>query len=155
MGFLTLAPRVARVLRYGDGLHLGACAGFQGQPLRGRGDRRRSCIAFLRTAKGKLLADLGTVEIHAIVVDSKDRIYVSTSPDGKIHRISGNGKPEVFYDPKAKYIWAMLFDSRATCIVATGDQGEIHRVTPDGKGKVFFKSDETHVRSMAMDPTTI
>jgi sugar lactone lactonase YvrE len=101
--------------------------------------------------KGKLLADLDALEIHAIAVDSKDRVYAATSPDGKIFRITGNGKPEMFYDPKAKYIWSLAFDSKGDLFVATGDQGEIHRVTPDGKGKVFFKSDETHVRSLAID----
>ncbi|HJZ96197.1 MAG TPA: hypothetical protein VKE70_06805, partial [Candidatus Solibacter sp.] len=102
--------------------------------------------------KGKMLADLGAVEIHAIVVDSKDRVYVATSPDGKVYRVSANGKSEVFYDPKAKYIWAMAFDSKGDLLVATGDQGEVHRVPPDGRGKVFFKSDETHVRSLAIEP---
>ena len=63
----------------------------------------------------------------------------------------GDGKPEVFYDPKAKYIWALAFDGQGDLFVATGDQGEIHRVTPDGKGTVFFKTEETHVRSLAMD----
>ena len=62
-----------------------------------------------------------------------------------------NGKPEVFYDPKAKYIWGMVFDSKGNLFVATGDQGEIHRVPPDGKGDSFFKTDETHVRSIAVD----
>jgi sugar lactone lactonase YvrE len=101
--------------------------------------------------KGKMLADLDALEIHAIAVDAKDRVYAATAPDGKIYRISGSGKPETFYDPKQKYIWAMAFDSKENLYVATGDQGEIHRVTPDGKGKVFFKTEETHVRSMAID----
>ena len=80
-----------------------------------------------------------------------DRVYAATSPDGKVYRITGNAKPEVFYDPKAKYIWALAFDAAGNLFVATGDQGEIHRVTPDGKGKVFFKTEETHVRSMVID----
>jgi SMP-30/Gluconolactonase/LRE-like region len=105
--------------------------------------------------KGKMLADLDALEIHAIAVDSKDRVYAATSPDGKIYRISvnssGSGKPEVFYDPKAKYIWGLVFDAAGNLFVATGDQGEVHRVTPDGKGTVFFKSDETHIRSLAID----
>ncbi len=103
--------------------------------------------------KGKMLADLDALEIHAIAVDAKDRIYAATSPDGKIYRIAGNAKPEIFYDPKQKYIWGMAFDSKGDLFVATGDQGEIHRVTADGKGKVFFKTDETHVRSMVVDPS--
>ena len=73
-------------------------------------------------------------------MDSRDRVYAATSPDGKVYRIAGDGKPEVFYDPKAKYIWALAFDSQGNLFVATGDRGEIHRVAPDGKGKVFFKT---------------
>ena len=81
------------------------------------------------------MAEFDALEIHAIAVDSKDRVYAATSPDGKIYRMSANGKSEVFYDPKQKYIWAMLCDPAGNLFVATGDQGEIHKVTPDGKGQ--------------------
>jgi sugar lactone lactonase YvrE len=102
-----------------------------------------------------MVAEVDALEIHAIAVDSKDRVYFGTAPDGKVYRIAGNGKPEVFYDPKAKYIWALAFNRQGDLLVATGGlpngQGEIHKVSPDGKGSVFFKTDETHVRSMAID----
>ncbi len=101
--------------------------------------------------KGKLVADLDALEIHALAVDARDRVYAATSPDGRIYRIDGNSKPAVFYEPKAKYIWSMVFDHQGDLFVATGDQGEIHRVTPDGKGSVFYRTEETHVRSLAID----
>ncbi|MEO8029051.1 MAG: hypothetical protein ABI823_21400, partial [Bryobacteraceae bacterium] len=66
-------------------------------------------------------------------------------------RLGAGGKADVFYDPKAKYIWALTVSRAGDLFVATGDDGEIHRVTRDGRGSVFFKSEETHVRSMAMD----
>ena len=84
-------------------------------------------------------------------MDSRDRVYAATAPDGKVYRIAGNAKPEIFYEPKAKYIWAMTFNAQGDLFVATGDPGGIDRVTPDGKGKVFFKTNETHVRSLALD----
>src|SRR5215469_15493578 len=59
-----------------------------------------------KMAGDKPIADLDALEIHAIAIDAHDRVYAATSPDGKIYRIDGSGKPEVFYDPKAKYIWA-------------------------------------------------
>jgi hypothetical protein len=101
--------------------------------------------------KGKMVADLEALEIHALAIDARDRVYAATSPDGRIYRIDGNAKPAVFYDPKAKYIWSMVFDRAGDLYVATGDQGEIHRVTPDGKGSVFYRTEETHVRSLAFD----
>lgn len=101
--------------------------------------------------KPKPIAEFDALEIHALAVDAHDRVYVATSPDGKIYRIAGNAKPEIFYEPKTKYIWGMAFDSKGNLFVATGDHGEVHRVTPDGKGKVFFSTDGAHVRSLAVD----
>ena len=104
---------------------------------------------------GSKIAEFDALEIHAIALDRQDRVYVATSPDGKVYRLShpgdANAKPEVFYDPKQKYIWAMAFGRNGDLYIATGDAGEIHRVTPDGKGSVFFKSEETHARSMTID----
>jgi len=101
--------------------------------------------------KGKTLAELSGIEIHAIAIDKQGRIYAATSPDGKVYRVSANGKADVFYDPKAKYIWTMAFNSKGDLFIATGDDGKIHRVAPDGRGSVFFQTDETHARSMAID----
>ena len=110
-----------------------------------------SCIASRPTAKARCWPTWTPWRSTPSPSIATDRVYAATSPDGKVYRIAANGKPEVFYDPKAKYIWALVFDTAGNLFVATGDQGEIHRVTPDGKGTVFFKSDETHVRSLAID----
>lgn len=149
-GLLTLAPRSHELF---DTLtaYLWALAQDSKGNLYAGGGTSAKLYRIPPDGKGKMLADLDSLDIDAIAVDSKDRVYAATSPDGKIYRITGNGKPEIFYDPKQKYIWALAFDSKGDLFVATGDQGEVHRVTPDGKGKVFFKTDETHVRSMAVD----
>ncbi len=99
--------------------------------------------------KSKVIASLEGLEIQAIAIDSQDRVYAATTPDGKVYRIA-NGKSEVFYDPKTKYIWALAF-SQGNLYVATGDKGDIYRVTPDGKGSLFFSTEETHARSLAID----
>ena len=99
----------------------------------------------------KTLAEFKELEVQAIAVDSRDRIYAATAPAGKVYRISPGGRPEVFYDPKEKYIWAMAFNSKGELFLATGDTGKIYRVSPSGKGTVFFETGETHVRSLAID----
>src|SRR5271154_2591700 len=103
------------------------------------------------SGKSKTLTELEGIAIQAIAIDSKDRVYAATSPDGKVYRVDQTGKSEVFYDPRQKYIWALEFSRSGDLYVATGDQGEIHRVTPAGVGSVFFKTEETHARSLAMD----
>lgn len=101
--------------------------------------------------KGKVLAELDGLEVHAILIDKNDHLYAATSPDGKVYKVALNGKPQVFYDPRAKYIWGMVLDSQGNLFIGTGDKGEIHRVTPEGKGDIFFKTGETHARSLAID----
>ncbi len=103
------------------------------------------------SGKGKTLAELPGLEIHALAVDARGQVYAATAPDGKVYRVARDGKPEVFYDPQSKYIWAMAFHPGGDLYVATGDRGEIHRVTPAGAGSVFFRTEEAHVRCLAID----
>ncbi len=101
--------------------------------------------------KPKALSEIAGLEIHALAVDSHDRVYAAVLPDAKIYRIDANGKPQLFFDPKCKYIWAMAFNRAGDLFVATGDAGLIYRVTPDGKGSKFADTGETHARSMIVD----
>ncbi len=95
-------------------------------------------------------AEIDGGNVFALAVARDGRVYAGSSPDGKVYRLS-NGSAEVFYDPKAKYIWAMSFLSNGDLLVATGDKGELHRVSPNGTGKVWMKLDEDHIRSLAID----
>ena len=88
--------------------------------------------------KCRVFAEVTGLEVHALAVDSQDRLYAAVLPDAKIYRIDGSGKPQLFFDPKCKYVWAMAFDRSGALFVATGDAGLIYRVTPDGKGTKFY-----------------
>src|SRR6266481_884855 len=88
---------------------------------------------------------------QAIAFDSKGMLYVATSPDGKVYRVSAAGEKTVFFDPKSKYIWDLAFGADGTLFVATGDKGQIFAVSPDGKGELFYGSDEAHIRVLALD----
>jgi sugar lactone lactonase YvrE len=101
--------------------------------------------------KPKEFASLTGLEVHALAVDSQNRVYAAVLPDAKIYRIDAQGKPELFFDAKSKYIWALDFDKSGNLFVATGDEGIIYKVTPDGKGSKFFSTGETHARSMTFD----
>lgn len=95
--------------------------------------------------------ELDGLAVQAIAIDKQNRVYAATSPDGKIYRLEGSGEPQIFYDPKAKYIWSMAFSKAGDLYVATGDSGEIHKVTPAGVGSVFYRTEENNVRSLAID----
>jgi hypothetical protein len=100
--------------------------------------------------KPRVYAEIASLEVHALAIDSHDRIYAAVLPDAKIYRIE-NGKPQLFFDAKCKYIWSMSFDKSGNLFVATGDAGLIYKVAPDGSGSKFFDTEETHARSMVID----
>ncbi|MCU0247837.1 MAG: hypothetical protein MUC42_14800 [Bryobacter sp.] len=117
----------------------------------GPGSSAPALLAINAAGAARKIEGLEGAAVQALAVDAQDRLYAATSPDGKVWRIAGANKPEVFYDPKAKYIWALAFDGQGRLYVATGDPGEIHQVQPNGTGKVLFKLEEAHARSLAID----
>jgi hypothetical protein len=88
---------------------------------------------------------------QALAVDAQDNLYVGTSPDGKVYKVTPAGESSVFFEPKTKYIWDLAIDSAGTLYVATGDKGEVFAVARDGKAQSFYKSEEAHVRALAFD----
>ena len=153
-GRIFLAPEFPEVFDSSTPYLWGIAADSKGNLYTaGGGSGSGSAKVFVIDSSGKsrTFAELEGLEIHAIVIDSKDQVYAATDPDGKIYKIGSNGKAQLFYDPHQKYIWAMVSDAKGDLFVATGDQGEIHRVTPAGSGSVFFKTEDTHARSLAID----
>jgi hypothetical protein len=101
--------------------------------------------------KPKTFTEVPGLEVHALAVDKRDRLYAAVLPDAKIYRIDAGGKPQLFFDPKCKYIWAMAFDRSGNLFAATGDSGLIYKVAPDGQGSKFFDTQQTHARSLTFD----
>ncbi len=152
-GRITLAP-AARELHDAGVSYLWAVArGADGALYTGGGNPGATTAKLFRVQNGQstVLAELAGLQIQSIATDSANRVYAATAPDGKVFRVGPTGTTEVFYDPKAKYIWAIAFDKSGNLFVATGDHGEIHKVTPQGQGSVFFQTDEEHARAMVVD----
>ena len=85
-------------------------------------------------------------------MDRDNNLYVGTSPDGKVYKVSTDGKAQEFFNPQARYIWALVVTPEGMLYVGTGDRGRIYRVSPDGTGSLFFDTQQTHVMSLALGP---
>jgi hypothetical protein len=105
-GRLSLAPKSREVYDTGSAYLWALAQDSKGNLYTGGGTNAK-LYRIPPDGKGKLLAELDGLEVHAIAIDSRDRVYAATAPDGKVYRINAAGKPEVFYDPKAKYIWSL------------------------------------------------
>ena len=115
---------------------MGSGAGLKGESVY----RRRAGCGLLRVtppAKQKR-SRFDALEIHAIAIDAKDRVYAATAPDGKV--IGGTRRQELgVLRPEAEVHLVFAFDTADNLFVATGDQGEIHKVTPDGQRLGVFQ----------------
>jgi sugar lactone lactonase YvrE len=91
------------------------------------------------------------IDVHALAVDSQDRLLVGASPPARIYRVDPDGRITVLFEPPERYLWDMVVRRDDTLFVATGEQGVLYRVSSDGEGEVHFDSDEPHLVSLAID----
>ena len=101
--------------------------------------------------KASLFFDASELEVHALAFGKDGKLYVATSPDGKVYAVEPGGKSTTFFDPKEKYIWALAFDLSGNLIVATGAEGRVYRVDAKGTATALLQTAETHVLSLAVD----
>ena len=138
-GRLTLAPSFRELAVPSVSYLWALAADSKGNLYTGGGSpssTNSKLVAIDPAGKSRTLAELPGLQIQAIAVDKRDRVYAATAPDGKVYRVdAATGKFEVFYDPKTKYIWSMAFNTAGDLFIGTGDGGEVHRVTADGKGR--------------------
>ena len=103
----------------------------------------------LAAGKVELAATLPEKEVTALAMGRDGALYAGGSPGGKVYRIE-NGKPLLYYDSKAQYLWALAF-SGAALYAGTGLPGEVHRISGAGKGECAHATPDPHVRALHAD----
>src|SRR5712672_3206204 len=151
-GRLELAPKFT-LIADADASYLWSLRVDPKGALYAAGGSPAKVFRFEGSAAGKPTTVFESTDLvaQAIAFDSKGVLYVATSPDGKVYRVSPSGEKTAFFDPKSKYIWDLAFGADGILFVATGDKGQIFAVSPDGKGEIFYGSDEAHIRVLALD----
>lgn len=164
-GELTLAPEAQTVFDPEEALALSLAADSQGNLYIGTGHQGKVFRVDANPSgdrpagqkgspaqAGSLFFTAEESDIFALAAGPDGALYVASSPEGKIYRVTPDGKSSVFYDPEAKYIWALAFDAKGNLFAGTGDQGKILKIDSAGKGEVFFDSKQTHIMCLTFDP---
>lgn len=90
-------------------------------------------------------------QTYSLAVDSRGNLYVGSSPEGVVHKVTPEGGASVFFETGEKYIWSMVFDNTGNLYVGCGETGKIYSVNRGGKGTVLYDSEERHVMSLVWD----
>ncbi len=131
------SPSVWRLLP-GDGGVVWAATGNDGKLWRVGGGEPRAVF------------DATELDLHALAT-SKAGVFVGSSPDGRVYRVTADGTSSIVFDPEEKYIWSLAAAPDDTLYVGTGEPGRIYKVTPDGKGALFYDPQTVHVTALALD----
>src|SRR5206468_2395295 len=91
------------------------------------------------------------LEVHALAIAPNGGLYVGTSPDGRIYKVSRSGESAVFFDSEDKYIWALAVDAKGNVYAGTGDKGIVYKISPEGKGEPFCRTNATHATALTFD----
>jgi hypothetical protein len=92
------------------------------------------------------------LDVYAVLVTGtstgNETVFVGTSPEGKIYKISPNKGKKEFFNPDEKFIWDLKEDKSGSIICATGNSGGVYQVTPEGEGAQIFAAEDTHIISL-------
>jgi sugar lactone lactonase YvrE len=86
--------------------------------------------------------------VWSLVFDKDDRLYAGTGPDGKIYRISTDGKAEEWFAGEEANILSLAVDADGALLAGGSDRGLLYRISEKGKGVVLQEFGEDEVKSL-------
>lgn len=148
-GRLVLAPNLETLADTGDAGIWTLAAAPDGTVYFGGGHRGR-LWRYRKGAKPEVVWQAPQSEIFALAADSRGRIFIGTSPNGKVFLFE-NGKAAEYFDPKSTYIWSLAVSRDGILYAGTGDQGKVFRIAASGQGEVYYETGQTNVTALGFD----
>ena len=104
-----------------------------------RGDRRQRFSASIRRARPPRYLNLPNFPRKPSRSIAKGNLYVGTSPDGKVYRVSASrGEIGLLRPQDEIHLGPGVFGRTARCMSQPATKGRFSRSTPDGKGELFY-----------------
>ncbi len=78
-------------------------------------------------------------------VDSDGSAFLGTGHEGKIYKVTKDGKFEPYFQVPEMDITCLALDRRGNLFAGTSPNGNIWKITEQGKGEVFFNPQEKYI----------
>ncbi|MGH9875096.1 MAG: hypothetical protein ACRD9S_21785 [Pyrinomonadaceae bacterium] len=88
--------------------------------------------------------------VWASSVDAQGNVYLGTGHDGKIFKVSADGRGALFYDAAELDVTALATGKDGALYAGTSPDGKVYRITADGHAEVFFDPADKYIWSLAV-----
>jgi hypothetical protein len=88
--------------------------------------------------------------VWASAVDLAGNIYLGTGHDGKLFRVTPEGKGTLLYKAAELDVTALVIAGDGSIFAATSPDGKVYRMTSDGKAEVYFDPPDKYIWSLAI-----
>jgi sugar lactone lactonase YvrE len=96
------------------------------------------------------LFDTEQAYVWSSAVDAAGNVYLGTGHDGKIFRVTADGKGALLYDSAELDVTAMVVGRDGALYAGTSPDGKVYRITQDGKAEVYFDPPDKYIWSLAV-----
>ena len=89
--------------------------------------------------------------IWCLAEDSKGNIFAGTGNNGRILKITPDGKSALFFDSPEVSIHDIVIDKDDNIYAGTSPDGLVYKISPDGNSTTLLTSKEKYVWALALD----
>ena len=88
--------------------------------------------------------------VWSTAIDAAGNVYLGTGHDGKLFRVSSDGKGSLLYKAPELDVTALGIARDGAVFAATSPDGKVYRVTAEGKAEVYFDPADKYIWSLAI-----
>lgn len=90
--------------------------------------------------------------VWSSAADSQGNVYLGTGHDGKIYRVTSDGRGSLFYDAAELDVTALAIARDGSLYAGTSPDGKVYRIPSSGNAEVFFDPGDKYIWSLAVLP---
>src|SRR5215510_646280 len=90
--------------------------------------------------------------VWSSAIDSSGNVFLGTGHDGKLFRVTPEGKGTLLYKASELDVTALAIAGDGAIFAATSPDGKVYRVPADGKAEVYFDPADKYIWSLAVMP---
>ncbi len=87
--------------------------------------------------------------VWSSTADGQGNVYLGTGHDGKIYRVSSEGRGSLLYDAAELDVTALAAARDGAIYAGTSPDGKVYRITSDGRAEIFFDPGDKYIWSLA------